>query len=462
MVLWNYHQHLLKVIFNHLGEYAFLRIPLFFNMKISKYNFILPYKTSVVIYNALWETCIMIDSQSKILPIILSSDNQKLHQLEAKNLDYLYKKKIIIDSDIDELSEVHNKICSTNEDVHNFMLTICPTLRCNFRCWYCYEEHSNKQSMNKEDVKNTISFIESLLQSKDLKELHLHFFGGEPLLCFSNIIRPIVENAKMLSAEYKKELSISVTTNGFYLKEVQANYFKESRITNYQITIDGNRERHNEVRNTIDKKGSYDTIIRNIKYALHIGSRVTIRLNISEDTNINIPFLLADFKSLPSKEKDNLVFSVQKVWQANNNVRNTIKDIIHEIRQNGFICQPFGASYRDIRQTCYADKNNHVIIAPHGEIYGCTARDFAKEHIEGRLLTNGKICFNNKRHIRLQTSPLDNLVCKTCRILPICIGGCKQRLLEMKDKTLCPLGLTEPEKIKYSEQYIFDKLTYNK
>ena len=61
-----------------------------------------------------------------------------------------------------------------------------------------------------------------------------------------------------------------------------------TKFTIYRLQLDGNRERHNKVRFTTQNNGSYDRIIQNIHDALSIGIRVSLRLNISEDTELNV------------------------------------------------------------------------------------------------------------------------------------------------------------------------------
>ena len=68
---------------------------------------------------------------------------------------------------------------------------------------------------------------------------------------------------------------------------------KNNGVNNFQITLDGHRERHNQVRYVSDTRGSYDEIIENIKLCAKEGFSVSVRLNISQETlnNENILFV---------------------------------------------------------------------------------------------------------------------------------------------------------------------------
>ena len=61
------------------------------------------------------------------------------------------------------------------------MLTIAPTISCNFACTYCFQEHPQR-TMDSEQVTRTKRFIEARLQHGT--HLHVTWFGGEPLMAF--------------------------------------------------------------------------------------------------------------------------------------------------------------------------------------------------------------------------------------------------------------------------------------
>ena len=64
----------------------------------------------------------------------------------------MYDLKFIIDDDVNELEilRIRNREAVRNQ---SYQLIINPTLECNFRCWYCYENHK-KGHMNETTVEN--------------------------------------------------------------------------------------------------------------------------------------------------------------------------------------------------------------------------------------------------------------------------------------------------------------------
>lgn len=57
----------------------------------------------------------------------------------------------------------------------------------------------------------------------------------------------------------------------------------------------------------------------------------------------------------------------------------------------------------------------------------------------------------------MNTSPLSNSECRECKILPMCIGGCKQKLMENNDGKHCPYGFSESDKTKFAEYYVSER-----
>lgn len=151
--------------------------------------------------------------------------------------------------------------------------------------------------------------------------------------------------------------------------------------------------------------------MRNITKSLSSNIKVTLRLNISEDTNLDINHFLTDIEGL-AKYNHNLTVSIQKIWQANDSVNKSIKRICESLRQHGFNSET--APFTSMDSTCYADKKNEVVINPGGKIYKCTTRDFEAEQSEGYLTLDGNLTWNKRHSLREKATPLNNSACRIC------------------------------------------------
>lgn len=86
------------------------------------------------------------------------------------------------------------------------------------------------------------------------------------------------------------------------------------------------------------------------------------------------------------------------------------------------------------------------------------ACDFSKDHIEGSLKSDGTISWNTLHRKRMQATPLNFQSCIECSILPICVGGCSQRLIENEGGSDCPLGMNLLKKQEYAYRILSEKI----
>lgn len=168
---------------------------------------------------------------------------------------------------------------------------------------------------------------------------------------------------------------------------------------------------------------------------------------------------------MPEKIKENyLVFDFHRVWQDENglNVDVELKKIMHLLRVNNFNVEGRHSSMNNLKNPCYADTRNSVTINYNGDIYKCTARDFSKENREGFIDENGNLIWENDSLNTRLDSKFKNAPCLTCKILPICNGGCSQVAIENANNEYCIFGFDETEKDKIVTQKIAEIKYRNK
>lgn len=140
-------------------------------------------------------------------------------------------------------------------------LIILPTEKCNLRCNYCYEDFKIGRMR-----KDTVNGIKSLIKKRveDLLLLELSWFGGEPLLA----AREILDICHYAQQEAKRNpnlhINSSMTTNGVLLTPDLARKLDSAGVKQYQISLDGPQELHDQFRVTAKEKGSFDNVWRNL------------------------------------------------------------------------------------------------------------------------------------------------------------------------------------------------------
>lgn len=392
-------------------------------MKTSVFNsFIQVDKTVGVVYNSLSDRAVFSNAVILLDALHTNGSNNKLNEDMTNTL--------FVENDVDEYSLYLKDLLSVENQTTSFHLIINPTLECIFNCWYCYEEHPKGRIKN-DVLENIYKFIKNL--SVKYKNLTISFFGGEPLMCYGSAILPIVRYANNLFAGNGKSFTFNMTTNGFLLSEERIKTMKQYGFTGAQITIDGDRNRHNRTRCLKHGQPSYDKIINNIKTLANNGCSVTVRLNCTHE-NIGGLYSLSDsLNDLSQTARKNIVIDCHIVWQEErkDKLQANMHRLVSHLVNNGF-----KANKMDFRQFCYADKRSQCVINYNGDIFKCTALDFKNVQRDGFLSNTGNIVWENDSLELRMRAKQKNLKCKSCRILPLCHGGCSTRALAADD-TYC-------------------------
>ena len=148
-------------------------------------------------------------------------------------------------------------------------VTILTTFACNFACVYCVEEGViSSVRMDEETADKTVEYIKKEARRLKVEAVHLYFYGGEPLLHMPPI-RTIAAKMGAFCERKGLEFAFALTTNGALLKPAIVLELAELGLEGVKITVDGDREHHNAKRPYVNGKGSFDDIIKNIRFAVH-------------------------------------------------------------------------------------------------------------------------------------------------------------------------------------------------
>lgn len=146
------------------------------------------------------------------------------------------------------------------------------TDECDQRCEHCYifSEDNNKclVEMKLEDVEKVIN--NCLEMCKKMKRLpYFYITGGDPILH-----KDFWKIAKLLK---DKEIPFGILGNPFHLNDEVCKKLREHGCRKYQLSIDGMRKTHDEIR----KPGSFDTTIEKIPVLRKAGIDVAIMTTVS-------------------------------------------------------------------------------------------------------------------------------------------------------------------------------------
>jgi len=155
------------------------------------------------------------------------------------------------------------KILSTTKQIKNFLgveplqtITVRVTKACNLRCLQCYSI-SGKKLKDELSLKEIKKIIE---QAKELGAVRIFFTGGEPF------IRPDILDILRYADDNK--FAICISTNGTLLNKDTINFLKSLKhLRTLQISIDGLQETHDLIRGV---KGTFGKAVLCTKLAREV------------------------------------------------------------------------------------------------------------------------------------------------------------------------------------------------
>lgn len=427
-------------------------------MKYSIYNTILPLSEKLgLIYCGATDQFIVY--QRALTPLLNSLSADQL-ALKAHGLyTELVKGGGIIPNDVDEFANLKRIAIEAEENPKSYRLIINPTIDCNFKCWYCYENHIKGSKMGEETLQRIFLLISGILnEQKALETFNLSFFGGEPLLYYDEIVRPILDYCRKECQFHQVRLVVNFTSNGYLINEDLISHLTVCNEPKcFQITLDGNRARHNKTRFQARGEGSYDIILTNIKHLLSCGIEVILRINYTALNILSVKDVLKDLGLIDLQNRKLLTVSFHRVWQDRkiHDLSDTVVENIVEQFRGEFYNVGDSYSMNNLRNPCYADKLNEALINFDGNVFKCTARDFSKENRNGFLNLDGRIIWNEDVKSR-RKAKLSRILCSTCRLLPLCGGGCSQKSIENLGVETCIEGLSNEDMNKVVMQRFYD------
>ena len=413
-------------------------------MKSSIFNSCIPIcGRHSLLHNSLSNNFLVIKDQ-----IIASEDLYDMESLPESLQKKLVETGMIVEDGKDEVQILADLIESSDNNDDEFLLYLNPTLDCNFKCWYCYERHSRGEYMKGDVVQNVRQFCAKIIREKKIVRFRLSLFGGEPLLYFNKVTRPLIEFLACECSRNGVSFSLQFTSNGALLNSAVIEFLK-SYDCYFQITLDGGKSEHDATRFFCNGEGSYKKIVRNIKSLLNVDIFVNVRVNFTAANVNSIDDIFHSFLDLEKRDKANLCFDFQRVWQERVDDADETESKAQEMR-NKFRSAGFAVAtnylVNSVKNSCYGDKKNSILINYDGRVFGCTARDFNDDNCVGYLGERGEINFKHDVWNRRSNSKFKKEVCRKCRIAPLCGGGCKQRAYEAMDSGGCAFGYTEEDK----------------
>lgn len=373
---------------------------------------------------------IMNEKTKRIYNNIEDIDVELIEDQELKdNIVTMFNYGYIVDKEYDELASF--LVLREKEKFNSTLLslTIAPTMACNMRCPYCYEDKKNK-FMSKEIQDEILKFISFQFETnKLLSQLEVNWYGGEPLLQTETIYSL---SKRMISFCSEKNISYkaSMVTNGVLLNLHTAKKLKEEcNVGHVQITVDGMPNFHDKRRIFVDGKGSFDIIMENIEN-IRAFMPITLRMNVDKENETEVAKL---FSYLTNERKWNsnpnfYIAPVDKYSEygclsgcfSKEEFAPINLDFLHQTYMFDRL-QALGIIFRSSKRIhCGAEQMNSYVIDPDGYYYKCWV-DIGNSKKSAGHISKPYYYSENLRKWLMCSLPEK---CKECIYLPMCQGGC--------------------------------------
>lgn len=420
-------------------------------MKASIYNFFISDNNEnvYIIYNALRNTLVR-DDDCKIQKFINQSNEDiqfNSDSISEEDFNDMVSLGVIVSNDVDEKQIVidnHKKKLEKQHEKNDVLsLVITPTLQCNFKCYYCFENtkiRKNEVSLSVNVQNDIIDFISNSITKNHIKKVQIIWYGGEPLMQ-QPIIFSMQKKINALCKLYNVKLYSDIITNGVLLTpEISESLYKHG-IQSAQVTIDGPEAIHNK-RRIYPKSptNNYKIILDNL---LGANENLSLRIRINIDkTNKDLIFNLVDDlikqKIWPHKKNVSLYLAQVrsddgKIDLSNNEftiyedkVRYYLMDKYNEITQTNKAKLRFHYPKNGGGIRCgYGVFKNSWVISYNGDLFRCWESVGCKEHVVGTikdLLEDfGQSIFEK---IKIDNQTFARWGCFECKYLPICESSC--------------------------------------
>lgn len=314
-----------------------------------------------------------------------------------------------------------------------FELYVAPTMGCNFNCPYCFE-HKREGHMGEKVQDALLAFLEEQYESRPYRELKIVWYGGEPLLRM-DVIEALSARFIAFCKERGVKYVASMISNTSLADERVQEKLVKCRVWSVMTTIDGVGEVHEARRVNREGSPTYETILSNVEGMTEKGICVDFRC-ILEKGNVGsclkLTESMAGHKNLgirvkPMRDMAKLGREVPEAAQVDPLEPEAYAEAFYQVfLQSNPDADSYARALAPLHLHCSASMDRGYAIDELGNAYncGCAIGDEKKalfnicEPPETRKVRWDMVAWYGSHN------PLDNERCRSCRVLPLCQGGC--------------------------------------
>ncbi|WP_107572523.1 thioether cross-link-forming SCIFF peptide maturase [Clostridioides difficile] len=330
---------------------------------------------------------------------------------------------------------------------------------CNLKCKYCFAAQGDfggeKELMSFEVGKAAIDYL--IANSGSRKNLEIDFFGGEPLMNFE-VVKQLVYYGRSVEKDYNKNIRFTITTNGVLLNDEIIDYINEN-MHNVVLSLDGRKEVNDNMRPTLNDKGSFDITLPRFKklvekrakdkYYYIRGTFTRDNLDFSKDVMhfADLGFKLTSVEPVVGDESNPYALreeDLPKIFEEYEKFAVEYAD--RQLQGDGF---KFFHFMIDLNQgPCVIKRitgcgagNEYLSITPNGDIYPCHQFVGNEEFKMANIFDEEIVLPENLKNMFREAHVYTKEECKQCWNKFYCSGGCHANAINFNNDISKPYEL---------------------
>jgi uncharacterized protein len=315
-------------------------------------------------------------------------------------------------------------------------LGIIPTRACNLACRYCAFGASDAKPVVMEArlAEKAVDWMAAHIKERGLKNLDIHFFGGEPFFAL-DLIETVVARARAVAAKEGLVPGFEVSTNGFFSPECCQ--FVADHIDVVVLSFDGPENLQNLHRPSKGGDGSFRIVSRNAAMLAQSAAELNIRACVTQNSVASLdrmaewfcqtfaPHSLCFEPLQPTPLSDRAGLHSPDPWKFAQMVQKASR--ISSSRGIPTIYN--SAAIGRLRSTFCPVGKDALIISPDGSVDACylQAEDWETSGLDlhlGTFSPDGRLNLDPGAIERARKSSADTAQCNTCFCRWYCAGGC--------------------------------------
>jgi uncharacterized protein len=371
---------------------------------------------------------------------LLAAGTLSTGRLTGSPLESLLRSGFLVDVDVDEYERERRTYLKARNSPRQMLLAVAPTLSCNLRCSYCFQQGMPlSRTMSRPVADGLVDLVGALGDVVRPEQVVVQWFGGEPLLAFDLLLR-CTEGFRAQALQQGFEYSAEILTNGILLQRVGIlRDLHRLHLESLQITLDGLPVTYAARKKVTVARATrfYEFLADTVGHLADVTGRVVLRVNVDRQ-NVGEAREVVDF--FVSRGADpRVIFKLGRLGAVPGSTDCTPHDclvtesfaaeeiiFLEHVTSHGLITstgvpEPIGS-------TCGAILRHQYSIDPSGRIGKCVPLIGTGEDTVS-VIRPGDIArtvheLTTRPHPFAGFDPYRAARCRGCHLLPLCLGSC--------------------------------------